>query len=251
MTYYPPRYLLRRDALLRLLRPGQRFLEVGPGEYKLSLELARRFPRGMLVEFHPESRALYDAALPGAVRERVELRIGDFSRMDLDGAFDCVVACEVLEHVPDDDAFAARLAGCLRPGGQLLLSVPAHMRFWSPHDEAVGHLRRYEREPLVRLLEGAGFDDVRVLSYGLPWIHLFRLMRVAKQRLGGAERGPSDLERTQASGIHHLGEGWSWLGALVNPVTFWPLNLVARAFEGGDASDGYVVSATRRAADGG
>ena len=87
------------------------------------------------MEFHPESRALYDAALPRAVRERVELRIGDFSRMDLDGAFDCVVACEVLEHVPDDDAFAARLAGCLRPGGQLLLSVPAHMRFWSPHEK--------------------------------------------------------------------------------------------------------------------
>ena len=152
--------------------------------------------------------------------------------------------------MPDDGAFAARLAGCLRPGGQLLLSVPAHMRFWSPHDEAVGHLRRYEREPLARLLEDAGFEDVRVLSYGLPWIPLFRALRVAKQRLTRAEAGPSDLERTQASGIHHLGEGWSWLGALVNPVTFWPLNVVARAFEDGDASDGYVVSATRRVARG-
>jgi SAM-dependent methyltransferase len=80
-----------------------------------------------------------------------------------DGALGLVVAYDVLEHIADDGTAAAEVFRALRPGGTFLVAVPADMRLWSAHDVAVDHVRRYDRDGLVRLIEGAGFrvDEVR------------------------------------------------------------------------------------------
>src|ERR1700730_8400269 len=60
-----------------------------------------------------------------------------------DGSFDLVTALDVLEHL-DDDALALREIGrVLRPGGCLLMSVPAHKFMWGDQDEVNLHRRRY------------------------------------------------------------------------------------------------------------
>lgn len=74
------------------------------------------------------------------------------------GPFSLVVAMDVLEHLPDDAAAARALFAALVPGGRLVVSVPAHPWFFSGHDRAAGHLRRYSRAGLERLLCGAGFE---------------------------------------------------------------------------------------------
>jgi SAM-dependent methyltransferase len=74
-----------------------------------------------------------------------------------DGEFDLVTAFEVLEHVEDDGKAAAECFRVLRAGGHAVFTVPADMRLWSSHDEAVYHVRRYDRDDFRRLLEGAGF----------------------------------------------------------------------------------------------
>lgn len=50
----------------------------------------------------------------------------DISRMPeiADKAFDCVIACDVLEHVPDDAAAFSEIRRVLRPGGVAILTVP-------------------------------------------------------------------------------------------------------------------------------
>ena len=50
----------------------------------------------------------------------------------------------------------------LRPGGRVLVAVPAGMVLWSGHDVALGHVRRYERDDLAALVTGAGLviDDL-------------------------------------------------------------------------------------------
>ena len=93
---------------------------------------------------------------------------GDATRLPVrDGALGLVVAFDVLEHIEDHEAAAAELFRGLMPGGTLLVAVPADMRLWSAHDEAVDHVRRYERDELRALVEAAGFVDVSVWSWNV------------------------------------------------------------------------------------
>jgi SAM-dependent methyltransferase len=80
-----------------------------------------------------------------------------------DGEFDRVVAAEVLEHIPDDEAAIAELARVLRPGGTMAVTVPR----WLPekicwalsdqyHEVEGGHVRIYRGDELVARLERAG-----------------------------------------------------------------------------------------------
>ena len=70
--------------------------------------------------------------------------------------FDAIVAVNVVEHLPDDVAAVRTLAALLRPGGALLIYVPACPRVYGTLDEALGHHRRYTRASLQRLLAEAG-----------------------------------------------------------------------------------------------
>jgi len=104
---------------------------------------------------------------------------GDATRLPFaPESLDLVVAYDVLEHIPDDATAAKQIFELLRPGGIFLVAVPCDMRLWSAHDEAVDHVRRYERSELVGLLTGAGFvlDDVR------SWMVLLRPAVALKRR---------------------------------------------------------------------
>jgi SAM-dependent methyltransferase len=80
-----------------------------------------------------------------------------------DDHFGLVVAYDVLEHITEDDQVVAEVARVVRPGGRVLIAVPADPRLWSPHDEAIGHVRRYTRPELIALFDGPRFriNDVR------------------------------------------------------------------------------------------
>jgi len=80
-----------------------------------------------------------------------------------DARFDCVTSLDVIYHrwVEDDAAAVREMARVLRPGGLLLLRVPALRQLWGAHDEAVHSRHRYRRGEVRRLLEGAGLNVLR------------------------------------------------------------------------------------------
>ncbi len=80
------------------------------------------------------------------------------------GEHSAVVACNVLEHVPDDVGALRDLAGLLRPGGRVVLVVPAFPSAMSRFDRAIGHQRRYRAAGLRQTLQEAGYD-VEQLTY--------------------------------------------------------------------------------------
>ena len=75
-----------------------------------------------------------------------------------------VVAYNVLEHIPDDVAALRAFAGLLRPGGRVVLVVPAFPSAMSRFDLAIGHQRRYRRRTLRTAAEDAGLR-VEVLHH--------------------------------------------------------------------------------------
>jgi len=70
--------------------------------------------------------------------------------------FDAIVAVNVLEHVTDDRAAVATLAALLRPGGRLLVYVPACPFAFGPLDRGLEHRRRYTRRTLTQILDAGG-----------------------------------------------------------------------------------------------
>ena len=80
-----------------------------------------------------------------------------------DGAFDRIIAAEVLEHIPDDAGAIAELARVLRPGGRMAVTVPTRMPErinWALsteyHDIPGGHIRIYHQHELEQRLDAAG-----------------------------------------------------------------------------------------------
>lgn len=74
-----------------------------------------------------------------------------------DNSFDLVIASDVLEHIEDEAAALREWHRVLRPGGQLLVFVPAHQFLWSQHDVVNHHYRRYSAARLRRVLERQQF----------------------------------------------------------------------------------------------
>jgi SAM-dependent methyltransferase len=72
------------------------------------------------------------------------------------GSVDLLLAADVIEHLDDDRAALREFVRVLRPGGHLVLTVPAFPSLWGPQDIVSHHRRRYRRSALLSLIRGAG-----------------------------------------------------------------------------------------------
>ena len=148
---------------------GQRVLEIGAGFGNMTRHLT---PREMIIASDLDAVAL--EYLRGAFRDDPSIRIASYrfplqpgQRRELEGlALDTVVCLNVLEHIEDDVSTLADLLSILRPGGRLVLIVPAHARLYSSLDVHLRHFRRYEKPELEKKIRDAGFvlEDCRFLN---------------------------------------------------------------------------------------
>lgn len=94
-----------------------------------------------------------------------------------DRKFDMIVLLDVMEHLDDDAAALSALRARLKPGGWLLITVPAYPFLWSRHDELHHHKRRYVARDLRHLIDVSGCR-MHYLSYFNTW--LFPLIAAAR-----------------------------------------------------------------------
>jgi SAM-dependent methyltransferase len=129
--------------------------------------------------------------------------------------FDLITCLDVIEHTPDDRVALRELRRVAKPGGWLLVTVPAYQALWSSHDIANQHYRRYARRSLRLASVEAGWEVVRVTSFNsllLPPAAAFRLAQ--RRRVANGNGADSNELR--------LGPLW------LNKVLETPLRLEAR-----------------------
>ena len=237
-----PNAWLRYDAVSRMLPVGVRdVLEVGCGQGALGVRLAQRY-QYLGLEPDPASWAVAQRRISAAGRGEVRnIPVEELGPEQ----FDLVCAFEVLEHLEDDTAAVRRWTSRVRPGGWLMMSVPAHQGRYGPWDELVGHFRRYDPEGMTALLASCGLTDIEVRQYGFPLGYPLEAARnlIGRRRLAAAPTG-SVAERTAASG-RLLQPASRARGAATRYGTA-PFRLLQRGFTG--TGTGLVVRA-RFAAD--
>jgi hypothetical protein len=89
-----------------------------------------------------------------------------------------------LEHVADDRGLLASIVKACSPGCQLVVTVPADMRLWSPHDEAFGHFRRYDPETFAAVWESLPVKSRLISHFNSRLYPLVRLVRSINRRRG-------------------------------------------------------------------
>jgi SAM-dependent methyltransferase len=184
-------FVARRQVALTFARdyqPGRRplrVLDAGCGTGALLERMSQEPDEDVYgVDFSREALAFSHE--PGQSR----LVQGDLTALPFaSDSFDLVTALDVVEHVERDVDALREICRVLRPGGVLLMSVPAYPFLWSSHDTALHHKRRYSTGTMAPRLKQAGLALVKstyLLAFLFPAIALFR----AADRLRRRERRP-------------------------------------------------------------
>jgi SAM-dependent methyltransferase len=103
---------------------------------------------------------------------------------DLLDVYDVVLLFDVLEHVEDRRPFLDATLRHVKPGGFLLLNVPAWQFLYSAYDVAAGHRRRYRKATLAAELAGADCDVLDMRYWGLLMVPLLLLRKWTVRRAG-------------------------------------------------------------------
>ena len=170
-------------ALGKRTTPIGSLLEIGCGTGYVLAGVAKAFPEAELhaSEYFAEGLRFARDRVPHARFSQL-----DATRMDETDRYDVILACDVIEHIAEDELVLRNIARALRPGGSLLITVPQHAWLWSPIDEKACHVRRYSRAELLEKLDRAGLRPVLVTSFVSL---LLPLMYMARRR---AKREPVD-----------------------------------------------------------
>jgi SAM-dependent methyltransferase len=187
-------YRGRRALVGRLLErlelgSGARLLEVGAGTGG-NLDLLARFGEVWGVEPSAVGAALGRRQWAGRV-----LRARAAELPFRDRSFDVVAALDVLEHLHDDLAALDEFRRVLRPGGFVVLHVPAYRALWGHEDVVSGHLRRYRAREVGRLLAAAGLEAVHLGYANALLLPVVAPIKVAKRLWFGTGRPRPDIAR--------------------------------------------------------
>ena len=168
-------YLTREAALPK----DARILEIGCGTGH-NLPMLARFGSVEAIEIDADARAVASKRLGRDVGDAPLPALPGVER----GAYDLVAVLDVVEHIEDDVAALAAMKSLLKPGGKILIAVPAHQWMWSAHDVVNHHHRRYSKASLVKAIRAAGLRERKLGYFNSLLFPLAAAARVAGKLTG-------------------------------------------------------------------
>ena len=176
------RHVFAYDLAAGMVEPGAAVLDMGCGEGYGTARLAARGAEAVGVDVSPEVIG-HAGAKYGS--DGCRFQVYDGRELPFpDGAFDMVTSFQVLEHVQDDEGYAAEVARMLRAGGRLVLVTPNAATRLEPGERPWNrfHLREYTRDDLGGLLEGK-FAEVTLAGVtAVPEVYEMEMARVRQSR---------------------------------------------------------------------
>jgi SAM-dependent methyltransferase len=239
-----PKLILRESCVHDISKswPPGRFVEMGAGTGHMTRIFLDRGFSGACHDLGDDSRQMMRENLAYAGERMVV--VDDLNALP-ESSFDYLLAFEVLEHIEHDADVLRKWVRYLKPGGRILVSVPAHQRKYGRSDELVGHVRRYEKAALNTLLAGAGFEDIRIVNYGFPITELTRRLSNRIVRDDHSYEGLSPEQRSIRS-AQIKPKAINRVLSMVSDNVFLPFRTVQRGFYRFDLGDGYVACGVKR-----
>jgi SAM-dependent methyltransferase len=154
------------DLVAAQVPPGGRMLDFGAGLGTLTRLVSMRTCKPDCVE--PDARQREVLAADGFVCFDDIMAIPS-------GTYDVIYSSNVLEHIEDDVAALRELRRALRPGGRVVLYLPAFQSLFTAVDSAIGHYRRYDITMVTERLTAANLVVERayyvdVLGFIVSWV---------------------------------------------------------------------------------
>lgn len=172
------------NLIFHLVPPSQdtTILEVGCGTGGNLLELSQHYHVAGC-DISAEAISFAKQKLPD-----IDLVVGsapDDVERDLNGA-KVVLLLDVIEHVKDDKRLVVNLIAGMKPSSFLIVTAPADRKLWSPQDEAVGHVRRYELTDFNSLTDGLPVECLLTSYFCSRLYPIIRVVRAINNLQGKA-----------------------------------------------------------------
>jgi SAM-dependent methyltransferase len=197
--WYAGRRRIIKSFLARVCQNFQgrrpRILDVGCGT-GANLELLAEFGETEGVDISQEALSF--------CRERgfSNVRHGAAEKLPYeDGSFDLVTGLDVVEHLDDDVAGLSEMRRVLRPGGRVLLFVPAFMFLWGVQDDVSHHRRRYTIPNLRRAVQTAGLEVERTTYANITFFAPILLGRALMKVTGLRPASENNINVSALNGV--------------------------------------------------
>jgi len=235
---FAPRFVIRTKCILKLLSSSPKyFLEIGCGIGDFLRVLENLGWSGIGIDISPRATKIAKNKITSnniCVYHATKVR--SYKKID------CLFALEVLEHIENDKEMILEWENYLSEDSKIIISVPAHKRKWTKHDNLAGHFRRYEKNELIELMDSVDLKVEKIINYGFPILNITNYIRgmIATK---DSRWGLPKMERIKSSGLNKWEEIGYFRKIILNVIVtlFYPIQKI---FWNYDLSDGYIVVAS-------